>query len=69
MKKTRSIEMYYGFFLGDTKMWDTIHVDIPASTPPEKVEEVAKAKLARMLAKNKDDAAFMGVYCLNEDEN
>jgi len=71
-KTTRTIEMYYGFYLGDTKMWDTTDVDIPANTPEDQVERVATAKLTRRFERNPrmidGDVAFMGVYCTNDDE-
>ena len=66
--KTRPIEMYVGIYQGDYQTWDTAFVDIPADTPDDKVEEVAKETLLKELEKQKDlHVAFVGVYCTNDD--
>ncbi|NIM22235.1 MAG: hypothetical protein GTN64_07455 [Candidatus Latescibacteria bacterium] len=57
-KKTREIEMYVGRGLGggDSGDWWTTYVEIPADTPEDKIESVAKKCLLKILNKNKEDS-------------
>lgn len=62
--ETREIEMYFGYTLGDIKLWDTTFVEIPAITPDIWIESVAVATLMR--DESMDDMAFYGVYNIPE---
>lgn len=71
-EKTRSIEMYVGVSSGgggDTGTWATDYVEIPASTPENKIAEVAETAMRAELEKQKTERlAFVGVYCVPEEE-
>lgn len=58
--KTRSIEVYYGYYLGDSQIWDSEYVEIPIDTPDDKIEEVA----LKDFSIPKLDLAFKGILCI-----
>lgn len=60
MKRTRQIEVYYGFFAGDAQIWDTDYVEIPSDTPEEAVDQTAIA--AFFADPPPCGVAFAGVY-------
>lgn len=63
--KTRQIEMYVGRATdagGQGGEWWTTYVDIPADTPEDKIEDVARKVLWEHLEKESADASFLGVY-------
>ncbi len=68
--KTITAEVYYGYYSGDAQMWDTEYVEIPADTPEEQYEEVAKGVFQEMLFANTDrypTIAFWGFYSIDND--
>ena len=60
--KTRSIEVYYGYYVGDAQMWDTEYVEIPIDTPEDKITEVALKKFSTQ--QNNMDNVFKGILCI-----
>ena len=63
--KTRSIEVYYGYYVGDSQMWDSEYVKIPIDTPKDKMEEVT----LKNFSKPKLDFAFKGILCIPPLDN
>ena len=58
--KKRRIEVYYGYYVGDSQMWDSEYVEIPIDTPEDKIKEVA----LNNFSKPKQDLAFKGILCI-----
>jgi hypothetical protein len=59
-KKTRKVEVYYGYYMGESRLWDTSVVEIPADTPEDAVERTAER---RFLDTNPDVTfAFVGIF-------
>lgn len=65
------IEMYVGVAGtgGDTGEWYTTHVDIPLSTPDNKVGQVATKRLEAALKAERADYVFVGVYSIPEPDD
>ena len=61
--KTRHIEMYVGTG-GDFGTWFTDYIEIPADTPDDKIETVAKDVARTEFAC--DNFVFCGVYSIPE---
>ncbi len=61
--ETREIEMYYGYYAGNVKVWDTFFINIPIDTPNELIESVAIAEAYSTIKyKWTIPVAFIGVY-------
>ena len=73
LMKPITIEMYYGYYLGDHQEWSTDYVTIPGDTPEEKYEEVAKGIFLETMNKVTDNhgeplhIAFCGLLCVDND--
>lgn len=63
---TRSVKMYVG--RAEPRDWYTLDVEIPASTPEDKIEAAAGKALARILDKGNVRAALWGVYRVADGE-
>ena len=67
--KTRMIEVYYGFEVGNAKSWDTDYVEIPAETPEGQIEEAATQAFLKRAEQWRDvSVAFCGVYNSSDEE-
>jgi hypothetical protein len=61
-------EVYYGYYKGDCKQWDTLYVEIPDCHETE-IEEKAKEAALKELIKTTDlDVAFVGLYSVDYDD-
>lgn len=70
------VEVYYGYYLGNTKMWDTEYVEIAADTPEDKIEEVAIHAFHDCVEggvfgndMKKEVIAFIGLFNVKDEED
>lgn len=64
-----SVEMYYGYRLGNAHVWDTFHVKIPGDTDENMIAEVAeKAFLERANHWRDVVVEFCGIYHVGGDD-
>ena len=54
-------EVYYGYYNGDTKMWDTVYVNIPDDTAEKDIERVAVNTFYAEYAEL-ENVAFTGLF-------
>ena len=67
-KKTKSVEMYFGTKNGNQGIWDTAKVNIPASTPNSKLEQVARKQFIKEWESGSDDElSFCGLYFAEQE--
>ena len=64
-EKMRKIEYYrcWASSEGDRGDWDTDYIEIPASTPEDKLEEAIREAALKIEWKDKVSPAFVGLYC------
>ena len=46
------VEVYYGYYAGEARLWDTIFVSLPIDTPEDKIEKLAVEKFYRDFSSN-----------------
>ena len=63
--KTRKVEIFYGYYLGDTKMWDTDHIEIP-DIPYDNFDKFCEEIFRDQCTKNQIDIAFCGIYSYDD---
>ena len=54
-------EVYYGFYSGNSQLWDTLYVYIPAETPESDIESVAVEKFYEEYG-DAENVAFTGLF-------
>ena len=69
-EKMRKIEYYrcWNGNEGDRGEWDTDYIEIPASTPEDKLEEAIREAALKIEWKDGNAPAFVGLYCAQPPE-
>lgn len=63
-----TVEIYYGFYLGDSKVWDTVYVDVEENS--KDIEGDALKKFQEDLPSKGDlDISFFGIYSIDYDRD
>ena len=60
----QKVEMFVGLYEGEARTWYETVVEVPASTPSDRIREVALETLARRLETSDEAVAFYGVMPL-----
>ena len=60
-KKGAQIEVYYGYYLGDAQVWDTIIINVPADSDPNDTDNYCEQEALKILNAKGIIVAFTGI--------